>query len=223
MKKLLCSSLGLLVTASILHAQTIAQWTFETSVPATAGPFAAEVGTGSALGFHTGAAVYSNPVGNGSVESFSSTVWSVGDYWQFQTSTLGFQNIGLSFDQVSSSTGPRDFYLAWSTDGSTFTKFGNDYTVLVNTAPNAWSSNPANHITTTTYSFDLSSVTDLNNAPNVYFRLVDDSTVSAGGGTVATGGTDRIDNFLVAVPEPTSLSLMGGFGLLAWTLIRRRK
>jgi hypothetical protein len=54
--------------------------------------------------------------------------------------------------------------------------------------------------------------------------LIDVDTTSANGGTVASGGTDRIDNVTVAVvPEPTSLSLMGGFGLLAWAFIRRRK
>ena len=40
------------------QADTIATWTFESTLPATAGPFAAEVGTGSALGSHaSGAAV----------------------------------------------------------------------------------------------------------------------------------------------------------------------
>src|SRR4051812_39869141 len=55
------------------QADTLAQWTFETSVPTTAGPLAPEVGSGSALAFHIGASTYSNPVGNGSNESFSST------------------------------------------------------------------------------------------------------------------------------------------------------
>jgi hypothetical protein len=64
----------------------------------------------------------------------------------------------------------------------------------------------------------------VDNQASVWFELIDTSTTSANGGTVGTGGTDRVDNFDVyVVPEPTSLSLLGGFGLLAWTLIRRRK
>ena len=222
MKRLLCSSIGLLITASILQAQTIAQWTFETSVPTTAGPFAPEVGSGSASGSHVGATAYSNPVGNGSVESFSSTLWAVGDYWLFEVSTLGYNNVGLSWDQASSSTGPRDFNLDYSLNsGSTWTTVGSTYTVLLNGTPNvAWTSSSYNPA----FTFSPALAGAVDNQASVWFRLIDVSTISANGGAVATTGTDRVDNFTVAViPEPTSLSLLGGFGLLAWTLIRRRK
>ena len=65
----------------------------------------------------------------------------------------------------------------------------------------------------------------------MYFRIVDDSLTTGGsinGGNVGTAGTDRVDNFSItatatAVPEPSSLCLLGGFGLLAWHMIRRRK
>lgn len=220
MKRLLSVSLGLLVTASLIQAQTIAQWTFETSVPTTAGPVASEIGSGSALGSHIGAAVYSSPAGNGSLHSFSANTWAVGDTWQFQVNTLGFHNVGLSWDQTSSNTGPRNYNLDFSLDsGSTWTTV-TSYSVLANAAPNAWNTtinNPA-----ATFSPALAGVAD--NQASVWFRLIDVGTTSANGGTVAAGGTDRVDNFTLAVvPEPTSLSLMGGFGLLAWTLIRRRK
>jgi len=76
MKKLLIPALSTLVflaAAQATRADIIATWTFETSVPTTAGPFSPEVGSGSALGYHaSGSAVYSNPAGNGSLESFSS-------------------------------------------------------------------------------------------------------------------------------------------------------
>ncbi|MBI3852817.1 MAG: hypothetical protein HY298_21390 [Verrucomicrobia bacterium] len=204
----------------------IAKWTFEASVPTNSGPYLAEVGTGTASGFHVGVgtnvAVYSNPSGNGSVESYSANVWSVGDYWQFQTSTLGFTGIAVSYDQTGSSTGPRDFSLQYSTDGVLFTQFGLSYTVLLNGAPNpVWNSTTSSGLFT--FAYDLSSVTALDNAPVVYFRIIDGSTTSIGGGTVATAGTDRIDNFTVSVvPEPQDLFLFGGLGLLAWTALRRR-
>lgn len=231
MKRLAGCLSGLVFTCVALHAQTIAQWTFETSVPAgTPGAgvwltnITAELGQGVASGLHSGAATYSTPVGNGSAHSFSANTWNPGDFAQFAVSTVSYDNIGVSFDHVSSSTGPGKFLLQYSTDGSTFTQFGSDYTVLVNTAPNAWSSNPLNQIFTTSYSYDLSSVLGLNNASTVFFRLVDENTVSAGGATVAAGGTSRIDNFSVfVVPEPQSLSLLlGGMGLLIWNRMRRR-
>jgi PEP-CTERM motif len=217
-------AVGGLLSMSRTQADTIiADWTFETSLPATSGPFSPEVGSGSATAFHAGATTYSHPAGNGSAASFSSSLWAVGDYYQVQVSTVGFQGIFLTYDQVSSGTGPGKFLLQYSTDGTTFTPVtGTDYTVLVNAAPNAWSSNPANHVTTTTLSDDLSAITTLNNAATVYFRFSDDSTTSANGGTVATSGTGRIDNIIVAVPEPSTFALFG-LGAASLFLFRRRK
>ncbi len=71
------------IAGSATAATTLAQWTFETSLPLTSGPHAAEGGVNAgpsspASGFHTsGATAYSNPVGNGSAESFSSNNWTL--------------------------------------------------------------------------------------------------------------------------------------------------
>ncbi|MEW5967884.1 MAG: PEP-CTERM sorting domain-containing protein [Pseudomonadota bacterium] len=206
-------------------ADTLAQWTFETSAPTTAGTFAPEVGSGSALGFHASSSVvYSNPVGNGSGESFSSNYWSVGDYYQFQTSTVGYEDIVVSWDQASSNTGPRDFMLSYSTDGFSFANFA-AYSVLANAAPNpTWTSSTSHPVYG--LSFDLSSIAALDNQASVYFRLVDVSTVSANGGTVATAGTNRVDNFTVMaapVPEAETYAMMlAGLGLVGF-MARRRK
>jgi hypothetical protein len=215
--------------SQIASADTLAEWTFESSIPTTAGPLAAEVGTGSALGYHAGAAAYSNPVGNGSVESFSSSFWAIGDYYQFSVGSLGYQGLGISFDQVSSSTGPGQFYVAYSSDGYssdglTFTQFGSTYAVLTNSGPNAWSSGAA--ITATSYTFNLSSIAALDNSAAIYFRLVDASTVAANGATVLTTGTSRVDNFVITaspVPEPSPMALVGGFGLLGLVMAARRR
>lgn len=216
------------LAAATLHAQTLAQWTFETSGSAyntavtasSIGGIVPEIGAGFASGVHASAsAAWSSPVGNGSAESLSVNNWAVGDYWQFEVSTVGYQGILFSFDQTSSSTGPRDFRLAYSTDGSSFTSFAT-YSVLANASPNAWTSSTYNPLHT--YSFDLSSITAIDNEPNVYLRLIADSTVSANGGTVATTGTDRVDNVTVSVvPEPTALALVG-LGLAGLVITRRR-
>jgi hypothetical protein len=210
--------------AAPAFAAPVATWTFETSLPATAGPFAPEVGAGSARGFHAGASTYSNPVGNGSAHSFSSNTWAIGDYYQFSTSTIGYNGITLSWDQISSGTGPRDFTLSFSTNGTTFTDFA-PYTVLANASPNVWSTGTA--IAASSYAFDLSAFTSLNNLAAVYFRLVDTSNVSAAGGVVGTTGTDRVDNFTIsgnavsAVPVPAAVWLFGS-GFVALTGIGRR-
>jgi hypothetical protein len=204
------------------QATTLAGWTFETSAPVTAGPVSAEIGSGSASGLHASAsAVYSSPTGNGSAKSYNSTYWAVGDYYQFSTSTTGWMNVSLSWDQTSSATGPRDFKLAYSTNGSSFTDFAT-YQVPANSSPNAWSI-----LTSTTvahFAYDLSSITALNDQATVFFRLIDTSTTSANGtGTVGTAGTDRVDNFNInAVPLPAGAWLLAS-GLLGIGRLQRRK
>lgn len=224
--------LGLACTGA--QATTIAGWTFETNVPTnSAGPYAAEVGSGSASGFHSGTTTYSAPVGNGSAHSFSSNGWNVGDYYQFSTSTLGYSGISLSWDQTGSGTGPRDFKLSYSTNGIQFSDFSS-YSVLINNNPSdtppgvgAWSSGT----THPQYGFtvDLSSISALDNqAALIYFRLVDTDSVSTNGGTVGSAGSDRVDNFIVSgtaipqVPLPAAAWLFGS-GLLGLTGLGRRR
>jgi hypothetical protein len=214
-------ALSCIALAVSTRATVISQWTFETSQPTTAGPISPEVGSGTASS--SGVANLNSPTGNGSAHSYSGNTWDVGDYWQFQLGTLGFQDILIAFDQTSSSTGPRDFKLAYSTDGSAFTDFQN-YTV----SATSWSSgtfSSGSH-----YSFDLSAIGSIENATAVYFRLVDTSTTTPGGGTVASGGTDRVDNFLVSgtaagtVPDvlPTGLSTAVIVGILLLRGFRSR-
>ena len=221
-------------TAISTRADILAQWTFELSPPAdltdstTISGIAADLGSGTASGVHAGTlSDWSTPAGNGSPNSLSVNTWAVGDYFQFQVSTIGFTGIGVSYDQTSSSTGPRDFNFTYSTDGSTFTTFSS-YTVLQNGgAPNsAW--NGTTSSSAYSYSFDLSSVTAIDNQATVFFRLVNSSTINVTGtNVVAAGGTDRVDNFSVfspvPVPEPSTmvLGVLGGFA--AFAVLRRKR
>ncbi len=202
---------GMCLAGTARAQTTIADWTFETTVPTTAGPYSPEVGSGTATGFHaSAAAVYSSPSGNGSSHSYSSNVWTVGDYYQFRVSTLGVGGINISYDQTSSNTGPGFYLLEYSTNGSNFTPYGSQYQVLANASPNTpWNAttyNPAY-----TFTVNLSSVPALNNTQSVYFRLVDNSTLEAANytSTVGTGGTDRVDNVTItgsalAIWQPSS-------------------
>ncbi len=156
----------------------LAQFTFETSVPATSGPHAAEVGSGSASASHASAsAAYSNPAGNGSTESFSSNNWAIGDYYQVTTDTRNVGGISIKWDQLRSSTGPATFKLQYSANGTDFIDFATDLVVTT-----SWS----------TFNQDLSTVSALNNLETIYFRVVTTSTPGA------PTGTNRIDNVTIA-------------------------
>ena len=142
---------------------------------------------------------------------------------------MGLQNIAISFDQTSSNTGPKSFQLQYSTDGSNFTNLGSAYTVLANASPNTpWSTTGSENMA---YNFspDLSSVAStIAGQSTLYFRLEDSSTTSANGGTVATAGTDRVDNVIIsgtaqAVPEPlTVIPACAGLFLAIGACIRRK-
>lgn len=209
------------------HAVTIVQWDFEGSTTppdltdsATSPSATASLGTGTAIGVHASAATdWSTPAGNGSANSFSSNTWAVGDYYQFSFSTSGFTDLLVSVDQIGSSTGPRDFSLSYSTDGVSFTPFAS-YSLV---ATPSWSS--ATYQPVHTYSFDLSAVSLLDDQASVVIRLSNTSTTSISGGTVAAGGTGRVDNFTVMatpVPEPGALALMlAGLGAVGFVARRR--
>ncbi len=204
---------GLALLSGQSFATTIANWTFETlpstfaytpgngvsttNFPADAG---AQAGIAALTGKHTanptwGTGAYSSPAGCLSSRSLSMAGWTnvPGDYFQVVVSTVGYTNISLSFNQYSSGTGPRDFQVLYSTDGSIFTPFA------TYTSGNAvWTTNV----------FDFSSITALANASAVYIRLVDNSITSASGGTVGSSGTSRIDNVIVAGTVPGAPSII---------------
>ncbi len=236
-KRLLSCLATLLLTSTFASADTIAKWTFETSQPAVspgAGVWitniAAEVGNGTAAGWHAGNAAYTSPTGNGSAHSFSSTAWASGDSYQFAVSTIGFQNVNVAYDQTGSPTGPRDFIFSYSTDGVHFTTFGSSYIVLTNNASannegsgkstSAWNSSGSQQ-SAYALAFDLGSITSLNNQPVVYFRVTVADGTAENGASIGSGGTDRVDNFLVsgvptASPVLLNIQRVGTNIVLSW-------
>lgn len=226
------SLLSALLIAATASAAPLASWNFESLDPNhndnpfgttpfnDLGPIAADGGTGSLSAHHAIAAAYKSLTGNGSTESVSSQAWSVGDYYQFTTSSLGFGSLVVSFDQQGPGTGPKDFDFTYSTDGTTFTKFAS-YTQTTD----SWASS-GERKAISLKSFDLSGVSALTNQSAVYFRLVNTSTAAINGTTVDpsnTGGSSRLDNVLVSaapVPEPASMAALG-LGVAAF--FRRRK
>jgi hypothetical protein len=207
------------------RAAIITEWTFESYTPpasatTNAGPFAPETSvfaaaSSGATGVHATASTYGNVVGNGSAKAFSSNTWATGDYYQFSTPTTGFTGIQLLVDHTSSGTGPTSFKVAYSTNGTTFTDLpGGSYTIDTS---QSFSSAAEKSTTPPRFLFDLSSISALDNQPQIFLRLID--TFPTG----ASGGTSRVDNVTVGtnlpvpppLPEPSSLMLLGVVALVA--------
>lgn len=215
------------VACAASDAALVAGWTMPTAIPAaTTGSNytygAADVGDAAAgtslSAFHALAATtWSSPSGNGSTSSLSSNNWSVGDYYQISVATTGYTGISLSWDQTRSSTGPSSFRVDMSTDGTNFSTILASYTVIQAGATGsntlAWSvANGVQQAFTTT----VSGIAGADDQSTLLFRFVNLSTV-------ATGGTNRIDNIMVngsLVPAPGAIALLGVAGL---TSGRRRR
>ncbi len=184
-------------TRSLVTGGTpVANWTMISSLPSLNGPVgatydfgAADAGgnaTGSMLrGVHASAStVWTAPAGNGSAQSFSSTNWAIGDYYEIKASTLGYTSVALDWSQTRSSSGPGTFKVDMSIDGgTTFTTVLASYTV----GANSWSSTS----TSAPSKFTIADLPTAANLGTVVFRFI------CTGAPTGTGGTCRIDDILV--------------------------
>jgi hypothetical protein len=108
-------------------------------------------------------------------------------------STVGRSNILISFATQGTSTGFNSNQFQYSLDGVTFVNFGAPYTPP---------------LTFGLVTFDLSSISGVNNNPSAAFRIVFNGATSA-------AGNNRIDNLVIEgqsittpVPEPASMLLL---------------
>lgn len=134
-----------------------------------------------------------------------------GSYLQLMTSTLGFTNLNISYATQRTTAGFTTQTLSYSIDGGTnFIASGSV------TPPTATSQT----LVFDTRTFDLSSITALNNNSNVIFRL------TFTGATTGTGN-NRIDNFQLngdVTPAPPGLaSLLIGLCVSGWKARRRKR
>lgn len=171
---------------------TAVQWSlssadnFTQPIPATDGDFKAV----SDLSCWFGA---SSPALSFSSGGASCSGWDNGantKYWMIRTSTKSMANLKLSWRMRSSSTGPKDFKVQYSLNGGTWTD-------VPNSAIQVPYSSSSNSIGNSTNLFNVDLSNDVENLNTLYLRWLVTSNVSAGGGTVANGGTHQINNISI--------------------------
>jgi hypothetical protein len=198
----------LLVSLELQAQTTITQWNFNSNPPdasTSTGSTIASTGLGtvSAIGGTTSSfASGSANLGSSDPATTDNTGWGITTFpaasaanktggIQFNVSTAGYQDIQVSFDLRHSSTASRYEQLQYTLDASATTPVWVDFGAAGDgNAGDTWFNNR---------SFNLTSVTGLNNNANAAFRVV--STFNAGTSyspsnstsTYATSGTWRFD------------------------------
>jgi hypothetical protein len=143
---------------------------------------------------------------------------------QFNVSTMGQQNVKVSFDQGFGTKSSKYAQFQYSLNGMDFVDFGNQVIgAQVQTAGDAWSNNNL---------FDLSSIAGANNNANFAFRIVAAFAPNSGGYVAAATATDyipggrwRFDMATVnaeAIPTPAMLPGLVGLGLGLWRQRRQQ-
>jgi hypothetical protein len=142
---------------------------------------------------------------------------------EFLVSTAGYQDITLTFDWSSTTQGVKHLQAQYSVDGTTWTNGGSIQTAG---ATEGW----INGIT-----LDLSSIAAADNNPQFGVRLVSAFAPTgpnagqyvnlAGNPINSTSGNWRLDNIIIggtAIPEPTTLALVGVAAVAGMVSQRRR-
>jgi len=237
MKTRLSLVASLFAASSVAQAAIVVQWNFNSTIAdgvTTTGLETPSTGTGTL--FTIGGVTSTFAAGAGSLDPVTSDdsgyqttnypAASVGNKTagiQVNTSTLGLNDIIITWDQRHSNTSANTIRFQYTLDASVATPLwvdGPQYTFA-----------PAATGTGDTWfngrTADLSAVSAVNNNANFAFRVVTEFSPVTGGYLASrststyAGGTLRFDMVTVnAIPEPTA-AFLGGFGMLA--LLRRRR
>lgn len=104
-------------------------------------------------------------------------------YWQIVLSTQGYKNLNLSSKQYSSNTGPRDFKIQYSTDGTIWGDAGATITIAANFTKGVLN--------------EFILPIQCNDQPMVYIRWMMSSNIAVNGSNVGSSGSNRIDDILL--------------------------
>ena len=177
-------------------AENLVGWTFPVSGATLTADVVNANNSGKTISVSNGSIVSSGGA-SGAVTDFSAstTAWTVANkYWEISVNTTGYKNIKVSSQQIASNTGPRDFKIQYKIGvGGTYADVTGG-TVLV---ANNWTSGVVNNLA-------LPEACD--NQALVYLRWIPTSTTSVNLGTVAAGGTSRIDNLYIKGSLRTNLA-----------------
>jgi hypothetical protein len=227
----------LAVAGAHAHADTVAQWNFNSAVAdantatGTTSPF---IGAGSAslIGGITSSFASGDASGGSSDPATGDdSGWQTTTYAaqgagnntrgvQFNVSTLGLADVVINYDLRHSNTSSRYEQVQYSLDGSTFV----DFMTFDGNAGDTWFK---------TRTVDLSAIAGADNNASFAFRVVatfapgtSAYAASSAAGTYGSSGTWRFDMVTVSaapVPEPEQYALiLAGLGLVG-ALARRRK
>jgi hypothetical protein len=180
-------------TSDFLSAtsSTLASWTFPVDGTVVTPDVASTNNTTKTVTTNGGAISSAAGV---TTQSASAAAWQSGSgtkYWQVDINTLGYYSIAVSAAQRSSNTGPKDFKVQYRIGVGSWVDTGTNVTVAAD-------------FTTGVTNLVLPSSCDNQSAVSV--RWIMTSNVSANNGTVASGGTNRIDNILITGKTPNFLS-----------------
>jgi len=226
------------------NAVLVAEWNFDgtyadafwgagSSFTGTSfGNYLAEVGAGTMFGIRTNTqtnVTWTRPAGNGTRTSASGIGLSANDtYWEFNVSTINLKDLLISYDQVSSNTGPRNWKLQYKVGAGSYVDVAS-YNIGYNSAGAtlSWASSAVR--TESQLNFNLSSIAALNNKASVFLRVLIAGTQQYNPTATAafgTAGSTRIDSIKInatAVPEPESVLILAAGAAIAATRKRSRK
>jgi hypothetical protein len=229
-------AIALLLTNSTAQADLVAGWDFQTTAnggtavvaaPNTPNLYVANFGSGTFfLNGQEGSSTWvaSATSNQNELAGFSGTIVNAGPGFSttttspaalalvnstangksavFKFSMAGFKDLIVSYATQRTGTGFTSQTWAYSTDATNWTDV------------QVFNAMPASFATQT-----LNTITALDNASNAYLRL----TLA---GATANAGNNRFDNFqfnATAVPEPTSMLLLGSVTLGGWAARRYRR
>lgn len=179
---------------------TAAAWTFPTSGTTVTPDIYSANNSTKTLTVNGGTGAISSVSGASASpdQAASASGWDGGSgskYWQIDVNTTGFTNLKISSKQQSSNTGPKDFKLQYKVGSGSWTDVsGGTITVANNFTSGVLSS--------------LSLPAACEGQSTLSIRWIMTSNTAVGGGSVASGGTDRIDDIYLT---GTYLSYVSGF------------